>query len=84
MRTMPHRNRAMAGCYGQPTVCDDGVTLPGSSPTTSTIPAFAVFQEGLRNVVAGSSAVAIKRGLERATEVEDDGPTTPMPDPSMM
>ncbi len=83
--------------YGQPVVCDDGVTIArqltlrdhdenlgaqmlktaaiqtgddlGDGTTTSTILAFAIFQEGLRNVVAGSSAIGIQRGLERATEV---------------
>ncbi len=78
--------------YGQPIVCDDGVTIArqlqlkdqdenlgaqmlkaaatqtgdelGDGTTTSTILAYAIFQEGLRNVVAGTSAVGIKRGLE--------------------
>ncbi|MGI9598894.1 MAG: chaperonin GroEL, partial [Acidimicrobiales bacterium] len=81
--------------FGQPIVCDDGVTIArqmhlkdqdenlgaemlkaaatqtgdelGDGTTTSTILAYAVFQEGLRNVVAGTSAVGIKRGLEAAT-----------------
>ena len=81
--------------YGQPIVCDDGVTIAkqltlrdpeenlgvqmlrdaaittndevGDGTTTSTLLAHAVFKEGLRNVVAGSSAVAIRRGLAAAT-----------------
>lgn len=81
--------------YGQPIVCDDGVTIArevhlldqdenlgaemlkmaaiqtgdelGDGTTTSTVLAYALFQEGLRNVVAGTSAVGIKRGLETAT-----------------
>lgn len=78
--------------YGQPIVCDDGVTIArkmqlkdqdenlgaqmlkaaatqtgdelGDGTTTSTILAFAILHEGLRNVVAGTSAVGLKRGLE--------------------
>jgi chaperonin GroEL len=80
--------------YGQPLVCDDGVTIAkqvhlqdqdenlgaqmlkaaatqtgddlGDGTTTSTLLAYAIFQEGLRNVIAGTSAVRLKRGLERA------------------
>jgi len=83
--------------FGQPVVCDDGVTIAkqlslkdhdenlgaqmlkaaaiqtgnelGDGTTTSTILAFAIFHEGLRNVVAGTSAVALKRGLHRAADV---------------
>ncbi len=39
----------------------------GDGTTTSTLLAHAVFKEGLRNVVAGSSAIAIRRGLAAAT-----------------
>ncbi len=80
--------------FGQPIVCDDGVTIArqvtlrdqdenlgaqmlkaaatqtgeelGDGTTTSTLLAYAIFAEGLRNVIAGTSAVALKRGLERA------------------
>jgi chaperonin GroEL len=37
----------------------------GDGTTTATILAHAIFAEGLRNVVAGASAVDLKRGLER-------------------
>ena len=37
----------------------------GDGTTTSTLLAHALFAEGLRNVVAGASAVALKRGVER-------------------
>jgi chaperonin GroEL len=40
----------------------------GDGTSTSTVLAYAVFAEGLRNVVAGASAVEIKRGLERAAK----------------
>jgi len=41
----------------------------GDGTTTSTILAHAVFAEGLRNVVAGASAIDLKRGLDRGTRV---------------
>jgi chaperonin GroEL len=37
----------------------------GDGTTTSTILAHAIFAEGLRNVVAGASAIDLKRGLDR-------------------
>ena len=37
----------------------------GDGTTTSTILAHAIFAEGVRNVVAGASAVDVKRGLDR-------------------
>ncbi|MEY9626367.1 chaperonin GroEL [Sinorhizobium fredii] len=40
--------------------------IVGDGTTTSTILAHAIFADGLRNVVAGASAIDIKRGLERA------------------
>lgn len=36
----------------------------GDGTTTSTILAYAIYAEGLRNVVAGASAVDLKRGLD--------------------
>jgi chaperonin GroEL len=41
----------------------------GDGTTTATILAHALFAEGLRNVVAGSSAVDLKRGLHRGLKV---------------
>ncbi len=41
----------------------------GDGTTTSTLLAQAIAVEGMRNVVAGTSAAAIKRGLERGLEV---------------
>jgi chaperonin GroEL len=40
----------------------------GDGTTTSTILAHAIFAEGLRNIVAGSSAVELKRGLDAGLE----------------
>jgi chaperonin GroEL len=37
----------------------------GDGTTTSTLLAFRMFSEGLRNVAAGASAIDIKRGMER-------------------
>jgi chaperonin GroEL len=41
----------------------------GDGTTTSTLLAHALFAEGLRNVVAGASAIELKRGLERGVRV---------------
>lgn len=40
----------------------------GDGTSTSTILAHAIFADGLRNVVAGASAVDLKRGLDRGLE----------------
>ena len=41
----------------------------GDGTSTATILAHAIFAEGLRNVVAGASAIDLKRGLERGLRV---------------
>src|SRR3974377_2411212 len=41
--------------------------LVGDGTSTATILAHAIFADGVRNVVAGASAVDLKRGLDRAT-----------------
>jgi chaperonin GroEL len=41
----------------------------GDGTTTATVLAHAIWSEGLRNVVAGASAVDLKRGLERGLGV---------------
>ncbi|HEX2879427.1 MAG TPA: chaperonin GroEL [Polyangiaceae bacterium] len=41
----------------------------GDGTTTSTLLAGAIFSEGVRNVVAGASAIDLKRGLERGLTV---------------
>jgi len=42
--------------------------MVGDGTSTSTILAHAMFADGLRNVVAGASAIEIKRGLDRAAK----------------
>jgi chaperonin GroEL len=42
--------------------------LVGDGTSTATILAHAIFADGVRNVVAGASAVDLKRGLDRATK----------------
>jgi chaperonin GroEL len=42
--------------------------MVGDGTSTATILAQAIFADGIRNVVAGASAIDIKRGLERATK----------------
>ena len=44
----------------------------GDGTSTSTILAHAILADGIRNVVAGASAVDLKRGLDRATKVAVD------------
>jgi chaperonin GroEL len=41
----------------------------GDGTSTATILAHAIFAEGVRNVVAGASAIDLKRGLDRAVAV---------------
>jgi len=89
------RSVLLAKKFGNPTICDDGVTIArqmnlpdpeeqlgaqmlrqsaiqtgdavGDGTTTSTLLAYAIFRDGLRNIVAGASPIALKRGLEKAT-----------------
>jgi hypothetical protein len=42
--------------------------LVGDGTSTATILAHAIFADGVRNVVAGASAIDIKRGLDRASK----------------
>ncbi|NNE74791.1 MAG: chaperonin GroEL [Acidimicrobiales bacterium] len=90
------RSVLLAKKFGNPTICDDGVTIAkqitlqdpeeqlgaqmlrqsaiqtgdtvGDGTTTSTLLAYAIFREGLRNIVAGASPIGLKRGLEKATK----------------
>ncbi|WIM11925.1 chaperonin GroEL [Enhydrobacter sp.] len=43
--------------------------IVGDGTSGSTILAHAIFADGVRNVVAGASAIDLKRGLDRATNV---------------
>ena len=42
--------------------------VAGDGTTTATVLAHAIVKEGLRNVAAGANPIAIKRGIDRATE----------------
>ncbi|MGH7724971.1 MAG: chaperonin GroEL [Candidatus Eiseniibacteriota bacterium] len=42
--------------------------IAGDGTTTATVLAEAIFREGLKNVTAGSSPIAIKRGIDKAVE----------------
>ena len=46
----------------------------GDGTSTSTILAHAIFADGVRNVVAGASAIDIKRGLDRGARGRRRGP----------
>jgi chaperonin GroEL len=43
--------------------------VAGDGTTTATVLAEAIYREGLKNVAAGSNAMAIKRGVDRAVEL---------------
>ena len=43
--------------------------MVGDGTSTSTVLAQAIFADGVRNVVAGASAIDIKRGLDRGTRI---------------
>ena len=47
--------------------------MVGDGTSTATILAHAIFADGVRNVVAGASAIDIKRGLDRGLEARDRG-----------
>jgi len=42
--------------------------VAGDGTTTATVLAEAIFEEGLKNVAAGASPIALKRGIEKAVE----------------
>jgi chaperonin GroEL len=42
--------------------------VAGDGTTTATVLAHAIVKEGLRNVVAGANPIAVKRGIDKATE----------------
>ena len=49
-------------------VADKTSSIAGDGTTTATILARAILKEGTRNVVAGSNAQAVRRGIEKAVE----------------
>lgn len=46
--------------------------LAGDGTTTATVLARSIFREGLRNIVAGSNPMAIRRGIDRAVNAAVD------------
>lgn len=47
--------------------------IAGDGTTTATILGHAIFQEGLKNVVAGANPIKIKKGIEKAVKVVVEG-----------
>ena len=45
--------------------------VAGDGTTTATILAEAIFEEGIKNVAAGSNPMSLKRGIEKAVEAVD-------------
>ena len=46
--------------------------IVGDGTSTSTLLAHAIFADGVRNVVAGASAIDLKRGLDRGLKAAMD------------
>lgn len=42
--------------------------VAGDGTTTATVLAWSIYKEGIRNVVAGANAMALKRGIEKSVE----------------
>ena len=49
-------------------VADKTSTLAGDGTTTATVLARAILREGARNIVAGSNAMAVQRGIRKGVE----------------
>jgi chaperonin GroEL len=47
-------------------------TIAGDGTTTATVLARAIFREGLRNIAAGSSPTAVRRGIDKAVAAAVD------------
>ena len=45
--------------------------LAGDGTTTATVLARSIFKEGLRNIVAGSNPMAVRRGMEKAVDAAE-------------
>lgn len=45
--------------------------LAGDGTTTATVLARAIFKEGIRNIVAGSNPMAVRRGIEKAVKAAE-------------
>src|SRR6478609_9543964 len=71
------RNVIIQKSFGSPTVTKDGVTVvkevasktsdvAGDGTTTATLLAEAIYNEGLRAVVAGVNPMLMKRGMDKA------------------
>ena len=46
--------------------------LAGDGTTTATVLVRSIYQEGLRNIVAGSNPMAVRRGIERAVDAAEE------------
>jgi len=49
-------------------VADKTSNIAGDGTTTATVLARAILKEGMRNIVAGSNPMAVRRGIEKAVE----------------
>ncbi len=46
--------------------------LAGDGTTTATVLARSIFREGLRNIVAGSNPMSVRRGIEKAVQAAEE------------
>jgi chaperonin GroEL len=60
----PHEQMGVALIQG---VANEAVDASGDGTTTATLLAQAIFAEGVKAITVGSNAVALKRGIEKAT-----------------
>ena len=64
------RNVVLDKTYGAPTITNDGVSIAKEIDLEDPyVLAQSLVHEGLKNVVAGSNPIALRRGIEKATEV---------------
>jgi chaperonin GroEL len=59
------------GCKLVVEVAQKTSDLAGDGTTTATVLARAIFREGLRNIVAGSNPMAVRRGIEKAVQAAE-------------
>src|ERR687883_686617 len=63
------RNVVLEKKFGAPTITND---VAGDGTTTATVLAQVMVREGMRQVAAGASPMALKRGIEKAVEAAVD------------
>ena len=82
-RQQGNRARRSASRTWAPSSCNEVAQktsdLAGDGTTTATVLARAIFKEGLRNIVAGSNPMAVRRGIEKAVDAAVEQAATRWP-----